>query len=186
MTGSFAIKRSRHGRSRSRIAGLAAGVCLQILASLSWSSQALALIETCVGSGGSALCSAGSASCHIAAPADIAPGSVLNCEGIDLSIEGPSGRLRVTGGSFALRAKSLRIDSGRNITVEPDDLVQTGIEVQLEESLILEGKVTSRSGLGGSQVSIVAGGEIDIIAGNPAIDVRGIGEGADGGGLALK
>gem|GEM_PF-883179 len=151
--------------------------CLLVL-SASWRAAATTCSDICPGSG----------SCTINSLKNIDPGSDLDCGNRDLTVTG-DGSLKVTGGSFILRARDLNVvgPGGTIYAVEGTDQHCGGIEVDLTGSLTLAGKMRANGNHGGGSLTITAAGDISIPeSGTDGVECDGLNVGASGGSIDIQ
>lgn len=143
-------------------------------------------VSQCVGPTGVGLCSSSVSACTVSTAVTVAPGSLIDCAGRDITVTG-AGSISVAGGIFSLSAGDLIIQAGGSITAVESTQLALGIEVDLSGSLVVStGGLVARNAGGGSYIYVRASDGIQILGnGNASIDLRGTTNSADGGDLYL-
>lgn len=121
--------------------------------------------------------------CTIAATFDIVPGSTIDCSGRELTLT-TFGVLRVTGGSFTLRAAKLTVNgSGGTITAIQDATGNPGaVTVDVAGDFALSGKIRANGDKGGGRVAVMVGGNMTIPeSGTDGIEALGLSTAGGGG-----
>lgn len=121
--------------------------------------------------------------CTIAATFDIVPGSTIDCSGRELTLT-TFGVLRVTGGSFTLRAAKLTVNgSGGTITAIQGSTGYPGaVTVDVAGDFALAGKIRANGDKGGGRIAVMVGGNMTIPeSGTDGIEALGLSTAGGGG-----
>lgn len=138
-----------------------------------------ALATTCVD-----LCGAGSGPCTLSGTINVTPGSVLNCAGRNITINGD---VRVDDGALTLRVQDLLVNNGGQLRARRiSGTDEIGLTVEADGYVTVNGKIdTSAPGRAGS-ISIRVDGNFQTSNySNGGVRARGEQSGGDGGNIAI-
>jgi len=121
--------------------------------------------------------------CTITTAYTFAPGAVIDCTGQDVVLQND---LSVTDGFLTLQALDLTILASRHIRAfRATSNVPFGVNLEMSNTLTINGTVEAKSDLGGGSVTIDAATDIVLSGQSDGILVNGTAGGASGGQMAL-
>lgn len=123
----------------------------------------------------------GSGDCYITSLKTVTPGSLLDCSGRNIFIQGSTSRIEVTNGSFTLLARDLSIAGQRFIEAKrTSGTAPFGFKIELSGKLDATGYLKANSNTGGGIITVKAAGDILIKHGtNEQLGILARGETAD-------
>lgn len=132
----------------------------------------------------SQLCS-GSGACTISGTNTVSPGSVLDCSGRDITINGD---LRVDDGTMVLKVRDLLVSNGAQLRArQVSGTGMFGVSVEASRDVTVNGKIEANAPDRAGSISIYAARNFQISDySTGGVRARGEQSGADGGHIAIE
>jgi hypothetical protein len=131
----------------------------------------------------------GSGPCVVDSDVAVVPGSVIDCETLDVHVTAASTGLSVQDGHFVLKANSLLVQGqGRKVLATCSGATgQHGFRVQVIDDVVVtsDGEIGASCPTGGGSIEIDAGGDVTF-GGNKNVKANGTAAGGPGGRIVVR